>query len=392
MIPEQQLDDFKAALELSCGVRRFRPPAKLREMRQAGSPCADFVHEPLNQVCESPIPLPFWHSLKVMRTSRLFRAVRQVGRGCLVLLFLCSGLSAVMAAERSIGACILEAPPAYTAQLDALAEQAVRLLPRLEADLDVQPRGAYRIFLIPPSAMQDDELHRLDASAPSWAAGFLFPARRVGGLRLSRAGSYPHDDLTSVLVHEATHMLLHDAAGHRLPRWFGEGVATWEGRRWGLQDLFVYSSGLLTNRMPPLEDLDGWFRQSPERTRIAYAASFDFVSWSVRRHGPEILGSILHQAADRPFPDAWEAATGSTLAAAEASWRRRSMLRYRWIPALVGTTALWSGITLLAFLAGVRRRARSRRIQARWDQEDTRRHGGGPSDPGLPPGGPSEIH
>jgi hypothetical protein len=186
-------------------------------------------------------------------------------------------------------------------------------------------------------------------------------------------------------------MLLHDAVGHRLPRWFGEGVATWEGRRWGLQDLFVYSSGLLTNRLPPLEQLDGWFRQSPARTRVAYAASFDFVKWTVRRHGPEVLGTILRHAAARPFPDAWEAATGSTLAAAEASWRRGSLLRYRWIPALLGTTALWISIMLLAFLAGVRRRARSRRILARWDEEETRRWGGEPPDGGLPPGGSAGV-
>ena len=310
-------------------------------------------------------------------------------------LFLCATLPAVMAApdriERQIGACILEAPRAHAHRVDALAEQAARLLPRLQADLGVEPRGTYRIFLIPPAPMQDEELRRLDASAPPWAAGFLFPAKRVGGIRLARTRGYPHDDMTSVLVHEATHMLLHDAAGNRLPRWFGEGVATWEGRRWGLRDLFVYSSGLLTHRLPPLEQLDGWFRQ-PARTRMAYAASFDFVNWAVRRHGPEVLGTVLRQAAVRPFPEAWEVATGSTLSAAEARWRRGSLLRYRWIPALVGTTALWGAITLLAFLAGVRRRARSRRIRARWDEEEAGRRDGEPPDGGLPPGGSVAIH
>ncbi len=331
-----------------------------------------------------------------MRNLRVSGVSRRVSLWslCFLLLWLWPlGAMAVSSrVERQVGACILEAPRSYQDRLDALAKQAARLLPRLQNDLGVEPRGSYRIFLIPPAPIQDEGLRRLDASAPPWAAGFLLPARRVGGIRMARVRGYPHDDMASVLVHEATHMLLHDAAGSRLPRWFGEGVATWESRRWGLRDLFVYSSGLLTHRLPPLEELDGWFRQSPARTRVAYAASFDFVSWAVRRHGREILPRILKQAAKRPFPEAWEAATGSTLAVAEARWRRRSLLRYRWIPALLGTTACWMGITLLVFLAGVRRRARSRRILARWDEEETGRQGGEPPGPGLPSGGSGAIH
>jgi hypothetical protein len=290
--------------------------------------------------------------------------------------------------RQQVGACILEAPPEYSEHLQALAGHARRLLPRLEADLGVEPRGEYTILLIPPAPVDDEDLRRLDASAPSWAAGFLFPSRRLGGIRLDRAQGYPHDDTASVLVHEATHMLLHDAAGASLPRWFGEGVSTWEGRRWGLRDLFVYSSGLLTHRLPPLAELDGWFREGPSRTRMAYAASFDFVSWSTRRYGEDVVARILRE--EGPFPHAWEAATGETLAAAEARWRRGSLLRYRWLPALLGTTALWVAITALALLAGVRRRARSRAIRAGWEEEE----GGDPPPPssGLPPGGSEGIH
>jgi len=72
----------------------------------------------------------------------------------------------------------------------------------------------------------------------------------------------------------------------------------------------------------------------------------------------------------RPFPDAWRAATGVPLERSEAAWRRGSLLLYRWVPALTGTGALWTGITLLALLAGARRRARTRRILEAWRAED----------------------
>jgi hypothetical protein len=269
-----------------------------------------------------------------------------------------------------IGACILEAPPELESHASALAATASRLLPRLQEDLGVVPRGPYRIFLIPAGTVEDPELRRLDAAAPAWAAGYLLPARRVGAIRLAQVRRYPHDDSASVLVHEATHMLLHDAAGGNLPRWFGEGVSTWEGRRWGLRDLWVYSSSLLTGRLPPLAELDGYFGQSRSRTRVAYAASFDFVSWTVRRHGRDSLRRILRQAGSQPFPRAWEAALGVSLASSEASWRRSSLLRYRWIPALTSATALWIGISALFLVAVARRRARSKEILARWDEED----------------------
>ena len=78
----------------------------------------------------------------------------------------------------------------------------------------------------------------------------------------------------------------------------------------------IYSLGvtafeLLTGRLPPLAELDGYFGQSRSRTRVAYAASFDFVSWTVRRHGRDSLRRILRQAGSQPFPRAWEAALGA---------------------------------------------------------------------------------
>ncbi|MBI4169715.1 MAG: class I SAM-dependent methyltransferase [Acidobacteria bacterium] len=136
--------------------------------------------------------------------------------------------------------------------------------------------------------------------------------------------------------------------------------------------MVVWSSSLLTRRLPELGELDAAFDASEERARAAYAASFDFLTWTVRRHGPGVVHDIVREAAGRPFPEAWEAATGASLASSEAEWRRSSLLLYRWVPALTGTGALWAGITLLALAAGARRRARSCAIRERWEAEEDR--------------------
>jgi hypothetical protein len=279
-------------------------------------------------------------------------------------------------ARRQVGACILEAPPGRRAQLEALADRAAAILPRIEAEVGARAAAPYRIVLIPPGPVRDLEMHALDAAAPPWASGYLLPARRIGAIRVARAERYPHSDLASVLAHEATHMVLHDAAGTSIPRWFGEGVATAVERSWGLRDVLVYSSSLLAGPLPALADLDAAFETSDARARLAYAASFDFLAWSERRYGPGLVRRVVREAAALPFAEAWECATGAPLSRSEAEWRRGSLLIYRWVPALTGTGALWTGITALALLAGARRRARSRAIERRWEDEE-----GPPRDP-----------
>ncbi len=289
--------------------------------------------------------------------------------------FVLTALAASAAAPRAemdsvvVGALTLEAPGGQRDLLEKLARRASAALPRLEADLGVRPAAPYRIVLIPPGRVEDPGLAALDSSAPSWAAGFLIPSRRLGAIRVGKADNYPYADLTSVLVHESTHMLLHDAAGGNLPRWFGEGVATGEERAWGLRDILVYSSSLITGRLPPLGELDAAFEASASEARAAYAASFDFILWARGRHGADVVRRILREAPGLPFAEAWRAATGDALAKSESEWRRGSLWLYRWVPALTGTATLWTVITLLALLAVARRRARSREILERWDSE-----------------------
>ena len=243
-------------------------------------------------------------------------------------------------------------------------------IPLYLPELGVRAAASYRITLIPVGLAMDPAVRAIDAQAPQWAAGFILPAARAGAIRVAEADRYPYADLSSVLAHEATHMLLYDAAGPGLPRWFGEGVATGIERSWGMRDVLVYSSSVLTGRLPPLAELDAAFDASDDRARAAYAASFDFLLWTVKTYGSGVVRDIVRESRVRPFPGAWQAATGVRLDRSEADWRRGSLLLYRWVPALTGTTALWTGITLLALLAGARRRARTRRILEAWQAEE----------------------
>ncbi|HVS63717.1 MAG TPA: hypothetical protein VMT85_09500 [Thermoanaerobaculia bacterium] len=268
-----------------------------------------------------------------------------------------------------------------------MAEAAADLVPRLESDLGRGTVAPYRIVLLPSRRELDPELVRLDELAPPWASGYVLGAYRIGAIRLQQLHRYPVDDAVEVLAHEITHMILFDAAGPGLPRWFGEGVATWEGRRRGLRDLLVTTAALLLDDPPPLAELDRELDAGPARARRAYATSFAFLEWSIRRHGPDLVPRLLDELArarraKEPgadvddggalLADAWREVTGESLAGAEERWRRHALWIHRWLPALAGSGTLWIAVTVLFLVATAARRRRTRALYRRWAAEEAR--------------------
>ncbi|MGD2114262.1 MAG: peptidase MA family metallohydrolase [Acidobacteriota bacterium] len=301
---------------------------------------------------------------------------------CLVALSLLAGPGPLAAAYRArvelgpAGPLVLEAPPEHRGTLDELAARIEPVWPRLQESLGVRPEGEIVMVLIPPGPIVDPEIARLDRAAPPWAAGFALNERRVGAVRLAKAARYPFGDATGVLVHEITHVLLHEGAGQaggEVPRWFSEGVATREQRRWSLKDALVYSSSLLVGPLPSLAQMDRAFVTSEAAARTAYAASFDFVNWSVDRYGEDLVRRTLDGLSEgRSFRAAWRTATGVPLSESEDAWRDTALTWYRWIPALTGAGTLWTAITLLFLVASWRRRVKTQRTLERMEEEDAR--------------------
>lgn len=269
-----------------------------------------------------------------------------------------------------VGLLSLEGPPETERAVRSLAARATVILPQVEAALDARPSRLFRIVLVPALGLSDTSLARMDEGAPEWAAGYMIPQQRIGAIRIARAAQYPYGTLESVLAHETTHLLLYDAAAGRLPLWFDEGVATWEGRHWTPEDTWIVARGLLTSDLPRLAELDTLFHATAAEAEMAYAASFAFVSWNAHRHGPDLLPRVIAAARSRPFALAWESAAGEPLSVAEDRWRRDSLIRYRWLPLLTASSTVWGLLALLAAWAGMLRRARARAYRERWREAE----------------------
>ncbi|HEY4573472.1 MAG TPA: hypothetical protein VIJ26_05910, partial [Thermoanaerobaculia bacterium] len=91
------------------------------------------------------------------------------------------------------------------------------------------------------------------------------------------------------------------------------------------------------------------------------------------RYGPGVAARIL-QGVSRglSFEEAFRAATGVSLAAAESSFWDRQNFWYRWVPVLTSSVTLWMIVTLLALWAIKRRRQRDAALRQMWDAEDER--------------------
>lgn len=272
------------------------------------------------------------------------------------------------------GPLVLEGPGSYRPLLLELAERSRRFVPDLERSLGVSPAGKITMVVIPPDPSPYPAVVRLDRAAPKWAAGFALTTWRIGGLRIARADTYPFGDPAGVLAHEVAHFLIHDAGGDGVPRWFSEGVATREQRRWSLRDTLVYSSNLMLGPLPSLRQMDRAFSGSAENARLAYAASFDFVDWAVDEYGEGLVRRVLAASRRQSFSDAWLEVTGVGLDDSESEWRGTSLALFRWIPVLTGASTLWIAVTALFLFAAWGRRRRTRELYERWEeQEDSRR-------------------
>lgn len=221
------------------------------------------------------------------------------------------------------------------------------------------------VVLVP----DDDPLAR---RTPGWIAGYADSRRRRIVLFPDRVPSYPDGTLPNLVRHEITHLAIDEAAGGRpVPRWFHEGVATVAAREWGLEDRARYALAVVGRRERSTADLDRDFAAGGDRVARAYALSSAFVRDLIRDHGPGVTAGILTGVGrGLPFPEAFRAATGTSLRRAESLFFGRRAFWTTWVPFLTSSVFLWFAITGLALWAFGARSRRSAALRARWEADE----------------------
>jgi hypothetical protein len=242
------------------------------------------------------------------------------------------------------------------------------------------PGPDIRVVLAPESST-------LAKDAPAWVTGYTDGASNVVVILAERTPSYPDGGLEEVLAHEVAHVLIHRAAGgRRVPRWFDEGLAMLAARTWRWRDQSELAVGLLSGPRVPLWKLDDLFQGDRRQVEHGYALAGTLVQDLLERYGSAVPRIVLARVAQGDtFDQAIRGATGATLVdVGGAFWERQGALKL-WIPVLTSTAVLWFGISVLAIVAGIRKR-RQRAAQAK-AMEETEIPAAGPDE--APP--PDEI-
>jgi hypothetical protein len=213
----------------------------------------------------------------------------------------------------------------------------------------------------------------LARNAPAWVAGYTDGVSNVVVLLGERTPSYPDGGLEEVLAHEVTHVFIHRAsAGRPVPRWFDEGLAMLAARSWRLRDETELALGVLSGPRVPLWKLDDLFHGDRREVEHGYALAGTLVRDLLDRYGPAVPRLVLARLArGDTFDEAMRGATGATLIdVGEAFYARQASLK-RWIPILTSTAALWFAISLLAIVAGIRKRRRRAELEEVAEEMET---------------------
>lgn len=230
------------------------------------------------------------------------------------------------------------------------------------------PGPDIRVVLAPESSPLAREM-------PAWVTGYTDGVTTIDGgsvivILAERTPSYPDGGLEEVLAHEVAHVLIHRAAGgRRVPRWFDEGLAMLAARTWRWRDQTELAVGLLSGPRVPLWKLDDLFQGDRRQVEHGYALAGTLVQDLLERYGSAVPRIVLARVAQGDtFDQAIRGATGATLIdVGEAFWERQGTLK-RWIPILTSTAVLWFGVSVLAIVAGIRKR-RQRAAQAKAMEE-----------------------
>jgi len=225
-----------------------------------------------------------------------------------------------------------------------------------------RPLAAVRI-LVAPDEVRFREW--VGPGAPEWGAAIAFPEQQLIVMQGTNAGADAGDPLVT-LRHEIAHLVLHEALGPAVPRWFDEGYASYAAGEWGRDEVLVTSIGLVWRGVPTLAGLDSGFYAGAGRAERSYAVAHRAVAELANINPDEGLTLLFeHWRREDTFERALRRAHGLSGVEFERLYRSRVRRQF-------GALALAADVTILSVFLVVllgplwyRRRARQRaRLEA----------------------------
>jgi hypothetical protein len=238
--------------------------------------------------------------------------------------------------------------------LKGAAEEVFELYPGVKADLE-DGLGLEVTFIPSILLIRDTQTFRKMAGG-DFVVAFAVPKENLMVIDHSRMTLNPFS-LRVIMKHELCHLLLHHyLKGHRIPRWFEEGIAQWVSE--GIGEMIMdykkprLNEAVLAGRIIPMRALSDFFPADRESLTLAYEQSRSFVSYMIDRYGFESILNILEAVREgHAWEDAVRGAVGISSLDLEAGWRNHLKKRLTWFTYLVNN--LYQVLFFLAAVAAI---------------------------------------
>jgi hypothetical protein len=219
-----------------------------------------------------------------------------------------------------------------------------------------------------------------------------FPFRQILVIRLDRLSLDPGNSFRTVLEHELVHLAMGelDPATHgRIPWWFHEGVAQMLTGTPLIERTADLADLARQGRLRLLAQLGRDETRSRRATDLAYQEAYSFARFLEDRFGPRVFARILQALRERTTMDrAVIAATGFSYITLESRWKEL-LSSGPWATMQRLAQQFFLVLLILALplvvLALRRRFRREDEIEARWEEQETARTEGGPTEDGRRP-------
>ena len=251
--------------------------------------------------------------------------------------------------------------------------KASRFLEEVSGLLGIPVGGPYSVFLA-GSKEEFVSLQPAASSAPEWAGALTYPRYGVVILMTPGALGQSGGQYWSLLEHEIVHLVMGEAENRedvRFPRWLSEGISTFISGEMGLPRLLQLSWAEVTRTTIPFEELSVRFPEDPSRAEVAYAQSYLFVQYLMRRYGEDAVAVLISSFLDKGnMAQAVYSAFHISLGELMNGFRQYARVKSMWVPIISSTASVWALITLLFLYTYVGRRVRDYRTLRRWDDEE----------------------
>lgn len=128
---------------------------------------------------------------------------------------------------------------------------------------------------------------------PDWVGGIF-----DGKIRLPvTEEKIPEKEMKRLIWHEYTHAIVYEIGGGNCPKWFNEGLATWEESKQATLNLEILKKAINNKTLIPLESLNSYLsvKSNSDKVHLAYLEAYTFIEFLLERRNFYTINQLLKE-------------------------------------------------------------------------------------------------